>query len=381
MAAVSVKPRSHQMASTPLLFKIDWILLLSTLAIAFGGVIAISSATHSMPDGSSFPHKQELGIVIGVSAMLALSASSYVSFARRCSMGLYWSNLFFLGLVLLHGHSSHGAQRWIGIGPIELQPSEYAKFAIIVSLAQFLTERRDQLTSVKTLLTSLGFIAIPMALIFKQPDLGTALVILTIWFGMVMIAGARLKHLGLIFLSGTLLFAFAWHTPLIKDYQKQRLTVFIHPESDRKDTGYHLRQSEIAVGSGGITGQGYEHGLQANGHFIPEQHTDFIFTIVGEEGGLLGCCVLVGLYMIVLQRCVAILIRSDDMLGRLLIAGVVSMLTFHVVVNIGMTIGVMPVTGVPLPFFSYGLSALIIGMASLGLVMSVAASRGDKMFS
>jgi rod shape determining protein RodA len=244
-----------------------------------------------------------------------------------------------------------------------------------------MTERRDQITSLKTLLTSLVFIAVPMAFIFKQPDLGTALVILTIWFGMALIAGARLKHLALIFLSGVAVFAIAWHTPLIKEYQKQRLTVFVHPDTDRKVTGYHLRQSEIAVGSGGITGQGFEHGLQANGHFIPEQDTDFIFTIVGEEGGLLACCILVGLYMIVLQRCVAILIRSDDMLGRLLIAGVVSMLTFHIVVNIGMTIGVMPVTGVPLPFFSYGLSALIVGMASLGLVMSVQASRGDKMFS
>jgi len=243
---------------------------------------------------------------------------------------------------------------------VEFQPSEFAKFAIIVSLANFLNERRDQIRSFLTLLKSLAFIGLPTIFIFKQPDLGTALVVLTIWFGMATIAGARWQHLGLIFASGVLLFSIAWHTPILKDYQKQRLTIFLHPEQDRRDTGYHLRQSEIAVGSGGITGQGYEHGLQANGHFIPEQQTDFIFTIVGEEGGLLGCCVLVGLYMILLQRCISILIRNDDLLGRLLVAGVVSLLTFHVVVNIGMTIGVMPVTGVPLPFFSYGLSALII---------------------
>jgi rod shape determining protein RodA len=380
MASVSVQPKSHQLGSSHPLLKIDWILLITTLLIAFGGVLAIQSAEHGYTDGSSYPHKQLVGIVIGTAVMVGLGISSYASFVKRSWIWIYTLNLLLLGLVLLHGHSSHGAQRWIGIGPVEIQPSEFAKLVIIVSLANFLNDRREHIGEIKILLQSLLLIGIPMALIFKQPDLGTALVILTIWLGMTLIAGAKLKHLALIVGAGILLFTAAWHTPFIKSYQKQRIAVFLNPDKDRKVTGYHLRQSEIAVGSGGITGQGYEKGLQANGHFIPEQHTDFIFTIIGEEGGLTACCILLGLYLILLQRCVAILITADDMLGRLLIAGVVSMLTFHIVVNVGMTIGVMPVTGVPLPFVSYGLSALIIGMASLGLVMSVGASRGETMF-
>jgi rod shape determining protein RodA len=169
-------------------------------------------------------------------------------------------------------------------------------------------------------------------------------------------------------------------TGKIKDYQKQRLTSFINPAADPRDTGYHLHQSQIAIGAGQVAGQGYGHGLQASGHFIPEQHTDFIFTVVGEEGGFVGSVFLIGLYLFALLRCVWVMTRTRDYFGRLLVAGVVSMLGFHVIVNIGMTIGVMPVTGVPLPFFSYGLSALLMDMSAIGIVLSVARRTQDTMF-
>ena len=171
-----------------------------------------------------------------------------------------------------------------------------------------------------------------------------------------------------------------WHFHVLKDYQKKRLEVFLNPDADPRDTGYHLHQSQIAIGSGSVTGQGYQRGMQANGHFIPEQHTDFIFTIVGEETGFAGAIIILALYLLVLERSVALMLTSEDYLGRLLIAGVVSMLAFHIIVNIGMTIGVMPVTGVPLPFFSYGLSALLVDMASVGLVLSVAARKHRILF-
>ena len=190
-------------------------------------------------------------------------------------------------------------------------------------------------------------------------------------------------HLLAVLLSGVALFALLWQfNPghLLKDYQKNRLQVFLNPAADPRDTGYHLRQSEIAIGSGGVSGEGYEQGAQSNGKFIPEQHTDFIFTIVGEEGGFVVCLVLLFLYLILLERGVAVMAECSDPLGRLLAAGVLSMLTFHVVVNAGMTMGIMPVVGVPLPFFSYGLSSLLVNLAAVGLLLSVAARRHRVMF-
>ncbi len=359
--------------------RVDYFLLITVLCIASLGVAAIFSATHGSPGGAESPRKQLIGIGLGLAAMVGLGLSDYSALLPRISPWAYALNLVFLVLVVVHGHSSHGAQRWIPLGPVQFQPSEFAKFALIISLALFLYNRRESIGEWQTLLSSIAFVAIPTALIFKQPDLGTALVIVSIWLGMVLIAGARWQHLAAVLAVGIGLFSIAWHTPLVKDYQKQRLTNFINPASDPRDTGYHLRQSEIAIGSGGVTGQGFLHGSQANGHFIPEQPTDFIFTIVGEEAGLVGACVLIGLYALLIQRCLFLLIQSEDMLGKLLIAGVVAMLSFHIIVNIGMTIGVMPVTGVPLPFFSYGLSALIVGMASVGLVASVG-GRQRRMF-
>ncbi len=357
------------------------IVVLTALAISIGGVLAIHSATHGDNAGADFAHKQSAGIVLGLVAMIAIGFCNYHTVIPHVTKWLYGINIALLLLVVVRGHSSHGAQRWIPIGPVQFQPSEFAKFALIVCLALYLYDRRHAILDFRTILGSLAYIAVPLVLIFKQPDLGTALVILSIWLGMLLIAGAKWQHLLLMLVGGIVLFTLAWHTPLIKDYQKHRLTAFIDPASDPHDTGYHLHQSEIAIGSGGVSGQGYLRGMQSNGHFIPEQHTDFIFTIVGEEGGLLGACLLIGLYILLIERLLVILIGSDDLLGRLLVAGVISMLAFHIIVNIGMTIGVMPVTGVPLPFFSYGLSSLLIGMASLGLALSVAARKSSSMFN
>jgi len=177
------------------------------------------------------------------------------------------------------------------------------------------------------------------------------------------------------------LFAGMWHFGvLLKDYQKNRLQVFLNPDADPRDSGYHLRQSEIAIGSGQFSGEGYGHGAQANGNFIPEQHTDFIFTVIGEEGGFVGCVVLLALYLFVLERGIGATEGCEDTLGRLLATGALSLLTFHIVVNVGMTLGIMPVVGVPLPFFSYGLSSLLVCFAAVGLLLSVAARKRRVMF-
>ena len=363
----------------------DWIMLGAALLICGGGVLAIRSALHLDLHPLDMVRKQMVGVVLGVAAAVALAHSDYEALLKRFARYLYPLNLLLLLVVLSHfgGHEAKGASRWIKLGPVELQPSEFAKVILIATLALFLAQHAEKITEGRTLLKSLVHIGVPMLLIAKQPDLGTALVLLAIWFGMTAMAGARPLHLLAVLASGVLLFAVMWQfNPghILKDYQKNRLQVFLDPAADPRDMGYHLRQSEIAIGSGGMTGEGYEKGTQSNGKFIPEQHTDFIFTIVGEEGGFVVCVALLSLYLVLLERGVAVMADCKDTLGRLLAAGVLSMLTFHVVVNVGMTMGIMPVVGVPLPFFSYGLSSLLVNLTAVGLLLSVAARRHRVMF-
>ena len=365
--------------------QLDWAILGSVLLLCVGGIFTIKSALHLDLHPLDMVRKQVFGAVIGVAAAVFLARTDYEILLKRAAPYLYPLNIFLLLVVLTHfgGHEAKGASRWIRLGPVQLQPSEFAKIILIGTLALFLARHSAAITEWRIVLRSLVHIGVPMLLIAKQPDLGTALVLLAIWTGMLVIAGARPLHLLSLALVGIVLFVGLWHfNPghLLKDYQKNRLQVFLDPASDPRDTGYHLRQSEIAIGSGGISGEGYGHGTQSNGKFIPEQHTDFIFTVVGEEGGFVVCAGLLALYLLLLVRGVLIMAECEDLLGRLLAAGVLSMLTFHIVVNAGMTMGIMPVVGVPLPFFSYGLSSLLVNMLAIGVLLSVAARKHRVMF-
>lgn len=360
--------------------QIDFTAVVIVLVICCGGVMAIKSADHLSAHPMAEAGKQIAGIVVGLAVMLCVGLSDYERILSRSMRPLYVVNLLLLAIVAVKGHASHGAARWISIGRFELQPSEFAKIILIATLSLYLYDHIDTVATWPTLLKSLAHIGIPMLLIAKQPDLGTSLVLLSIWFGVMTVAGARPQHLLVVLVAGVAAFAGMWQFNLLKDYQKNRLAVFINPNADPLDTGYHLHQSEIAIGSGQLMGEGYEHGQENNGNFIPEHQTDFIFTVIGEEGGFVACAILLGLYLILIERSVGILAGCEDPLGRMLCAGVVSMLTFHVVVNAGMTMGVMPVVGVPLPFFSYGLSSLIVNMAAVGLLMSVAGRRYRIMF-
>jgi rod shape determining protein RodA len=360
---------------------LDFLLLASVLIICMGGILCIRGAKHDDLHALDFVRKQSVGVMIGFGILLALALSEYEMLLRRVSPYLYAFNVVLLATVLVVGNSSHGAQRWIQLGPFTFQPSEFAKLMLICTLASYLDKNVEHIKEWPVVIKSFLHVAVPVLLIAKQPDLGTALVLLAIWFGMTAVAGARPTHLLCFVLAGTLLFAGMWHfNKGLKQYQKTRLQIFLNPDADPGNTGYHLRQSVIAIGSGGISGEGYGKGTQSNGKFIPEQHTDFIFTIVGEEGGFVTCIVLLGLYLFVLQRGVAIMADCHERLGRLVAAGVITMLTFHIVVNVGMTMGVMPVVGVPLPYFSYGLSSLFVNMAAVGLLLSVAAHKHRVMF-
>jgi len=356
------------------------LLALTYLLAAFGVVILYSV---SRGDATPFHIKQMAWIALGTVGLIAAALVDYHRYARFVGL-LYLLNLVLLALVILPriGQEANGAARWIRIGGFPFQPSEFAKLAVILTLAVFLSRRHETIRQGKTLLLSFLYVALPVALIFKQPDLGTALVILAIWFGMTYMAGARMRHLALFVLAGILIGTGMWHSGrFIKDYQKNRLLAFIHPDADPKETGYHVVQARIAIGSGGVWGKGLLHSTQVRGGYIPERQTDFIFTDIGEELGFVGAVTLCLLYVALLLRAGRILLLAEeDLLGRLIGAGIIAMLAFHILVNIGMNIGLMPVAGVPLPLVSAGGSNMIVTLICIGLLQSIAFHRHSFLF-
>ncbi len=321
--------------------------------------------------------KQAVWIALGLSLMVFLAGRDY-QFWMHGQSWIYVLNLLMLGALLFLPASLapviNGAKSWIRVGPLALQPSELAKFAIIVSLSAWVCRRQDKVRELPTLLLSLLFLAPPLALILKQPDFGTALAALSIWFGVMFFGGARLRHLGLIALVGLLSFGALWHSGKLKPHQKARLAVFLNSNPttrEDKREGYQIRQSQIAIGSGQLSGQGYGQGMQNRAGYVPENTTDFIFTVVAEELGFIGAASLVALYLLLLLRTSAIAMSTDNYFGALIAGGFTALLTFHTVVNLGMTMRVMPITGVPLPFFSYGGSSYFAFSCCAGLLQSI----------
>lgn len=360
---------------------LDLPLLVTALLIVLFGLVAISSATHATAaqgeDPFGFVKKQVLWIILGLVVLWAVQSFDYRDLSRY-TVWLYGFNLLMLAGVLLVGSTRLGAQRWFALGPFMLQPSEFSKVIVIVTLATLLAKREGQLGRLRDLVLPMAFTAVPVLLILKQPDLGTALVLTAILLGMLYMAGARPSHLvglvltGLVVIGGMLGAHVRYGTWIpLKEYQVTRLLIFLDPWQDWQGAGYHVIQSQIAIGSGGPWGRGLFNGSQNQLNFLPEQHTDFIFSVVGEELGFVGALVLLILYFILLYRGIRIAAQARDTMGMLVATGVVSMLTFHILVNIGMTVGIMPVTGVPLPLFSYGGSAMLTNMAALGLLLNV----------
>ena len=317
---------------------------------------------------------------------LALTATLDYHLYGRVAQYFYWINIALLLAVKLKGHATNGAARWIKIGAFQLQPSEFAKLFVILTLGVWLARRKEEIQDAKTLALSFLYVSLPMLLIFKQPDLGTALVVLAIWFGMVYIAGARLKHLAAFALAGLAVFGVLLLTGKVNKYQRDRLETFGAQimgtqAAGAKKEGYHVFQAKIAIGSGGLWGKGFLHSTQVRGGYIPEKQTDFIFTTIGEELGFAGALLITLLYGVLLWRGTQIIAASDeDMLGKLIAAGIVTMLAFHVVVNIGMNIGIVPVAGVPLPLISSGGSNMLLTLAAIGILQSVARKRHQLLF-
>jgi rod shape determining protein RodA len=280
---------------------------------------------------------------------------------------LYVLVLAMLGIVFLIGQVSGGAQRWLAAGAV--QPSELSKVLIIIVLAKHLADREDRLDEFRTVLTSLGVAAVPMILIYLQPDLGTALTLAAIWVAMIWMAGVRFRHLLILGAAGLATLPLVWFN--LEDYMKQRLMLFVNPASD-PDSYFNVHQALVSIGSGGWVGKGLTHGTQNQLHFLRVRHTDFIFAVTAEELGFLGAVAMIALLFILLWRILRVAELARDTFGRLVAAGVAGLIVFQSVINIGMNLGLMPVTGIPLPFVSYGGSSFFTLMLGMGLVESVA---------
>jgi rod shape determining protein RodA len=280
---------------------------------------------------------------------------------------LYVLVLVILGIIFLIGQVSGGAQRWLGAGAV--QPSELSKILIIIILAKHLADREQELDRFSTILTSLGVVAVPLLLIYLQPDLGTALTLIAIWAAMIWMAGMRFRYLLALGVVGLAALPLVWLN--LEDYMQQRLMLFVNPGSD-PDSYFNVHQALVSIGSGGWTGKGLTHGTQSQLHFLRVRHTDFIFAVTAEELGFLGAIAMMALIFILLWRILRVAERSRDTFGRLIAAGVAGLILFQSVINIGMNLGLMPVTGIPLPFVSYGGSSFLTLMLSMGLVESVA---------
>jgi len=428
--------------------------LLAAAAVIVFGLLVIGSATVSFTDDSftqltrlnfflrllhlnyGYVLRQLIWVVLGVVAMAAMMYVPYEDICKH-SRVLYAVNLIMLATVLFVGHSALGAQRWIGIGPLVFQPSEFSKLLLIITFAAFLVNREGRLNRLRDLLPCFLYVGVPMLLVLKQPDLGTTMVFVAIMFSMLFFAGARpglllgILGTGMVLVIGLfMVHSYLYNTDArlekqllaleqqrkaaatvsarqqldrqyaqtsqeyqvvhhrltlfykytLKEYQVKRLTIFLDPQSDLLGDGYHIWQSLIAVGSGGLLGKGLLEGTQSHLTFLPIRHTDFIFSVVGEEFGFVGALVLLILFAVIIYRGVQIASQARDSLGLLLAVGIISMFAFHVFVNVGMTTGIMPVTGIPLPLFSYGGSNMVMNLAAIGLLMNVYTHRKQILF-
>ena len=354
-----------------ILRRIDFVLLFAAAAIIIYSLVIISSATHvNTPSEERFWYVQRQGLFAMVDVAIAVFFMNFdYRGLQQYGAPLYVFNLIMLLAVMLFGHAALGAQRWIQIGFISIQPSEFSKLIMIICLAAILESRMGKLDTPQELLPIAAYVALPFLLVLKQPDLGTSLVFMAIFFGMVIACGINWKLFAVIVFAGVASMPLLWQ--FLKDYQKMRIMVFLDPNVDPLGSGYHIIQSKIAIGSGMLFGKGLFEGTQSQLNFLPENHTDFIFAVVGEEFGFAGAAFLLFLYLLVLWRGMQIARDASDIFGRLLAVGITSMLAFHVLVNVGMTTGIMPVTGIPLPLMSYGISSLTTNILAIAILMNI----------
>jgi rod shape determining protein RodA len=353
---------------------LDPMLLATAIGLAIYGLLMIYSATHQSQaaldqDQGFFMKKQLAFLMLGLIALIITASFDY-RLVKVYATIMFAASVFLLFLVLTPmGSRTAGAQRWITFFGFQFQPSEFAKLGLVAMLAAYLSEFRT--LSLQQVLRATGLAVLPLVLVFLQPDVGTSMAFAAILIGLLVVAGAKARYLGILTLMALFAVFAAFRVGIVQQYQIDRLTAFVDPRADPLGAGYNVQQSTIAIGSGGITGKGYLNGPQTSLDFVPQQHTDFVFTVVGEEFGFLGAAFLLLLYGVLLWRGLRIAMLSRDAFGTLLAAGIVAMLGFQLFVNVGMTLGIMPITGIPLPLVSYGGSALLTNFMAVGLLMNV----------
>jgi rod shape determining protein RodA len=352
----------------------DWTLLAMVLALCTLSVFEIYSATlHTKYVG--FHTKQLFFIAGGLAAIFLFSKIDYHRLLDWTPWA-YGVSLLALVAVKLVGHKVLGAKRWISVGPVHFQPSEWVKLILILAAARYFANLGGHSLTWKDIFKAFALVGLPMALVLIQPDLGTALTYTPILVAGLFLGGINLRQALILSVCGTALIAGVWSSgKILKPYQKARLTSFINPDNDPKGTGYQIKQSLIAVGSGGIWGKGAAKGTQTQGDFLPIPHADFIFAAFGEEHGFVGAIFVLLLYFFILMRLIQNAQTAADLSGSLIIMGVVAVLTFQIAVNVGMVIGFMPVTGIPLPLMSYGGSSVLFTFLALGVAMNVRMRR------
>lgn len=391
--STQVSARSRRAVDRRRWADLDWVLLGAVVLLSALGCLLVWSATVERDDLTggdprAFLAKQVVNVAIGLALMAAVTVTDHRWVRILAPVG-YLVALVGLVLVLVMGTTVNGSRSWLMVGGLSLQPSELAKLAVVVGMALVVAERREgraaaadpsrparsrqwrgRVGTVDVLLM-LAVAAVPATLILAQPDLGTMLVLTATVFGVVAASGARRRWLAVLAGGGVTVAAAAVASGFLEDYQVDRFLAFTDPTLDPRGAGYNVEQARIAVGNGGLFGQGLFQGSQTRSGFVPEQHTDFVFTVAGEELGLVGAAAIIALLGVVLWRALRIAARTDDVFGRIAAAGIACWIGFQAFQNIGMCVGIMPVTGVPLPFVSYGGSSMFAGLLAVGLLQNI----------
>ena len=362
---------------------LDFVLLSAVVLLFLFGLLVVYSATRGLAETRGDPFyyvkRQSIAALLGFAAMAVILTFDYRHLVKLSRL-FYLGSLGLLGAVLVVGRVGGGAERWLSIGPLNLQPSEVAKISLILVLAWALSEP-DRVQGWRGIFVALAWLAPMWGLVLLQPDLGTAITMAGMTLGILFFAGAPVKHLALLTTAGlgaavgAVVASIQGWLPILKPYQINRLIVFFDPYRYRHDAGWNVIQSMIAIGSGSLFGKGLFGGSQTQLNFLPARHTDFIFSVIGEEFGFVGGVFVLVLFGVIFWRGGRILLQAKDSMGSLIVAGVLSMIFCHVLINIGMTLGLMPVTGLPLPLISYGGTSVLTTLTSIGLLLNVGLRR------
>ena len=357
-----------------LLQNFDWILLLLLILLGIISIVNLYSATYPIKDagGSQILIKQAYWFLIGFAVLLMMTTFDY-HLLERLAYPIYFITLTLLILVLVIGKIYSGSQRWLSFGGIVFQPSEMAKIALVIMLAKYFNEHGEYEYRLRDLWWPFILITLPFLLIIKQPDLGSALLLMIVSFSVILFVKIRWKSLFILILTSFLSAPFIWFT--LKEYQQKRILTFLMPDMDPLGAGYHINQSKIAIGSGLFWGKGFLKGTQTRLHFLPEQHTDFAFSVLAEEWGFVGSVFLLMLYLFLILWGINIAKNSRDQFGTILALGIIAIVFWQLVINVSMVIGLLPVVGIPLVMFSYGGSSMITTMLGMGLLMNISMRR------